>query len=469
MCMKMGRKGLNVGLIFMLVLLVFSFYATGILADSQNSLAVSKSYTQSTVISEFYQLPVKFYLNITNHNINDDYITIYTLLNMNIFPNSPFVVKAGETIIVPVSVYIKKRSIGKYTYTYYIKGNYGTVRDSFTAKIVSLNDALNIKLPDISKEDKIITLHLTNKENINFENLTISSNDFIKFSKTIDLGPKQKKDINITLDKNNAGEITAGMHTINLLIGIKGTTIERQELINVEEYKNLKQETNEERHFLIYKTKLTKTNIGNSKTTATLSLTMKPFAKAFTRFSIKPTSIIRYNNNVIAVWQKQLQPNEAFNIEATTNYLWPIILLIIIIAVILLVWKFSKEKVKITKRVTKLKARPKGITAFRVTLNILNKGSTIEDMVVTDMLPGIMNLYEKETKTKPKVNGNKVLWRIGQMLNNEEHILSYVIYSKIKILGKLELPKTKVEYVDEKGQKHKTYSNSVMIINPEAE
>ena len=468
--MKMRRKGLNVGLIFMLVLLVFSFYATGILADNQNSLTVSKSYTQSTIISEFYQIPVKFYLNITNHNVNDDYVSLYTLLNMNIFPNTPFTIKGGETINVPVAVYIKDRPVGKYTYTYYIKGNHETIKDSFSVKVVKLDDALGITMPPVSKKDDYITLHIVNNENVDFGNLTISSNDFIKFSKTITLGPKQEKDVNITLDENNIGNVKAGMHTISLLISVKGTSVERQELVNVEEYKNLKQEVVEKKSFLIYETTLTKTNIGNSKTTATLSLTMKPFTKAFTRFSIKPTSIIRYNNNVIAVWQKQLQPNEAISVKATTNYLWPIILLIVIIAAVLFVWKLSKEKVKITKKVTKLKARPKGITAFRVTLNILNKGSTIEDMVVTDMLPGIMNLYEKETKTKtkPKINGNKVLWKIGQMLNNEEHILSYVIYSKIKLLGKLELPKTKVEYVDEKGQKHKTYSNSVMIINPEA-
>jgi len=74
-----------------------------------------------------------------------------------------------------------------------------------------------------------------------------------------------------------------------------------------------------------------------------------------------------------------------------------------------------------------------------------------------------MRHHEYGLTLPDKIEGNKLYWRIGDMLPGEEKIISYVCFSKIRFEGRLELPAAKLKYINKKGQKVVDNSNKATL------
>jgi len=59
---------------------------------------------------------------------------------------------------------------------------------------------------------------------------------------------------------------------------------------------------------------------------------------------------------------------------------------------------------------------------------------------------------------------NKLQWNFEKLEPNQTLLLSYIMYSKVKPVGSVELPKANVSFVDEKDKQRVVSSNKVLVL-----
>jgi len=103
--------------------------------------------------------------------------------------------------------------------------------------------------------------------------------------------------------------------------------------------------------------------------------------------------------------------------------------------------KFSKRNMNLRKKVTFVKAKG-GEFALKVSLFVHAK-KYIEKVQIIDRLPSLVKIYEKfggETPTKVDEANKRIEWNFEKLETGEIRVISYIIYSKVGILGKFALP-----------------------------
>jgi hypothetical protein len=91
----------------------------------------------------------------------------------------------------------------------------------------------------------------------------------------------------------------------------------------------------------------------------------------------------------------------------------------------------------------------------------------VEKIKIIDKLPNIVTLYEKFGAIAPDtvdVKNRRLEWNIEALNKGEERIFSYIIYSKIGVFGKFELPVARAVYELE-GQVKEATSNKSFFVN----
>jgi hypothetical protein len=213
-------------------------------------------------------------------------------------------------------------------------------------------------------------------------------------------------------------------------------------------------------NFFGYRNILTKTNEGNIKETVTLTISLSNFEDAFTHFNVPPTSKV----NHVASWQRELQPGESFSAEASTEYTIPIIIIIILAIILISYIVFLKKKVIVKKKVIKLKTKG-GEFAAKIVIAVKNVGNDINSIILSDRLPGNTKLYEKFGSVKPdKIEKYKLEWNFSALAPREEIIVSYIVYSKVGMIGPLQLPEAVFAFTDHNGKRHSATSGKTYVM-----
>ena len=96
--------------------------------------------------------------------------------------------------------------------------------------------------------------------------------------------------------------------------------------------------------------------------------------------------------------------------------------------------KYSTSKLTLKKKVSFVKTKG-GEFALKVSV-IARARSYVENIKITDRLPGMVKLYERYGSIAPDRVDNKnrrVEWDIESLGQGDERMFSYIIYSKIGI------------------------------------
>jgi hypothetical protein len=103
--------------------------------------------------------------------------------------------------------------------------------------------------------------------------------------------------------------------------------------------------------------------------------------------------------------------------------------------------------------------------ALKVTVR-LKAHKHVTNIKINERLPGMAKLYEKFGRKPDKFDERTKLlsWNIPDLNSGEERIITYIIYSKMKILGKIELSPTHVSF-DQGGKNNETLSNRTFFVN----
>ncbi len=407
---------------------------------SEPNLEIKKIDKGSVIISELDN-PAVFDFIINNKGAEEKF-EIYSLISVSMGPKGFFTLKNGENkleVLAFPDEEIRKNK-GFFRFEYELKGiDSGAFKDTLLIKIVPLKEVLDISVSPLSPSDKEATITIKNKENTNIERIDLSlDSPFFEEKETISLEPFESK--NITLQVNlDEKKLNAGPYILESTIYLEGKEEKIESLFNYLEKESLSLEK-EESGIIIKTTKITKKNEGNIPTTATIEIKKNVLSRLFTINSPSPSEIQRSGLSVRYIWNKDLSPNESLEISSTTNYTFPLIIVLLVIVIIFLARVYSQTSVIVKKRVSHVRTKG-GEFALKITLHVKAKKHA-DKIQIIDSLPVMTKLYEQFIKEPSRIDKNtgKLYWNIDRLNAGEERTFSYIIYSKLNVVGRFELP-----------------------------
>lgn len=449
------------------MLIVILFSASLI---SAMNLEISSKQVSDSVITGLDK-PAIFDITIKNLGETEENLTIHSLVGVDILPKESFMME-GKTIktkrvsLMPLESMNSKE--GPITFEYIVKNSNNEIqKDSITINIMSLENVFTITPEPINPKSEKINIRIKNRATYDFDDLKLkmSSVFFSDYEKILPLKSLESGEIEIMLDKEKLKTIDAGHYLLKIQIETNGKTAKKDSLIKFLEQPNIEtKETNE--GIIIRRHEVFKKNLGNVKERITINSEKNLISYLFTTVSPLPTESEVKGFKKIYTWEKELLPDEELKVVVTTNWLYPILIVIFIIVIFIMIEKFIERDIYFRKNVSFVRTKG-GQFALRIMLRVKSK-KFIERINIIDKLPHLVNLYEKFGATQPDkidLKNRRLEWNIESMNKGEERIFSYIIYShKVGVVGKFELPSARAVY-ERDGKIKEATSNRAFFIN----
>jgi len=459
------KKVRNIGILFC----ISAFLLVVLTASVVNaaSIEIKKTAIHDVVTLEETNIPAIYNLTIINSG-SDDLFHIYTLLEAKMLPIINFQVPGLKetTILVtvrPLKQLKEKCGIGLCSLEYYLKGEIaGAIVDSINVKIMPLNETLRIDFPRVISQDaSIFVFNITNRRNIDLGQVILNfDSEFSKIEENITIPADSSQKIELLLDVDALKAAEAGDYNVRLDFLIGGYNYVVEKNVNLQEYLNIVTTESYRLGFLGIKKIITRTNEGNAPQLVTIEITKNRFEQSFTSSNIKPT----YEKQGIMGWQRELEPGESFTVEIKTDYTLPILFLIIVIIIILYFYFTKRPRLLVKKKAFRVKSSG-GEFALKIVIHIRTIGHEAHGVVCHDRLPPISQVYKKWGLVRPdRIEGNRMTWNIGTLGPGSERVISYILYSKIKPIGTITIPRLSAVYIDHKNQRRTVYSNQLLIL-----
>jgi hypothetical protein len=434
----MIKKGLAFLVLFFLITISFA---------SALDLEVTKIEKEPVIISELKN-PAIFDFAINNRGAAD-MVEIYSLVGVAFEPKETFNLHAGNTT-TEVKAYPSEEARAKdgtYAFEYQIKGTGEDIfKDKLAIKIVKLKDVLEITPKDIRYGDKNTAITLRNAQNLDLDDARVKFKSiFFEEEKSLSFKPFESKNITLDVMTENVKDLEAGHYVVTVELGVENATAEIEKTVNYLERENI--ETKKESSgWIIRTTTITNTNKGNLEVPDKIEVAKNALTRLFTTTSVEPLSTERKGVVVEYRWERDLKPAESWTVEVTTNYTLPFILILLVIASAFFVYVYSRTSVVLSKRCSYVKTSG-GQLALKIILRVKARKS-VESVEIFDRIPMAMKLYEKAGmphKFDDKMG--RLSWKVERLNAGEERIFSYIVYSPIRIVGRLELAPATVHFV----------------------
>ena len=454
----MKKKAL---LLFLIILISLS-----IITISAINLEVKSEPISNSFLVELDE-PAIFDLTIKNLEKKDTF-KIYSLVGINITHN-PIILANEETKKVRIYVTPQdslKNKLQSYVFEYKIKYSNNDIQsETLTLNIVDLESSFSIKAEPIGPNTKKIILDIKNNIMKNFKNVEFKiSSKFFEHEEKISLKANEKKFIEIMIDQEKIKTLNAGNYIMNTQIRLKDHIANIESQIKFLETEGI--ETSETKEgIIIQRSEIIKKNTGNVKKLVKITMEKNLLAYIFTTRNIATTKIETNGFIKKYIWEKVLIPNEEIKIVTKTNWLFPIFILIIILMGVRLIRKSIYDNLELSKKVSFVKTKG-GQFALKVTIKARAK-KHLEKITIIDKIPPIVKLYNKFGTISPDkidLENKKLHWNLSSLNKDETRIFTYIIYSKIGIMGRFELPETRAVYEDE-GELKETISNRSFYVN----
>ena len=408
-----------------------------------------------------------FDLKITNLGATDNF-EFYNLLGFEMFPVGTTLINQGETknIELKISPIGELSSRGIYTFNYFIRGQDASeITKELSFKIVDLKDSFEIGTRKIDSKSNSIEIYFYNKLNFNFEEIDLKVNSaFFEFKETFTLGPNKRKDFTVELNKEDFKKLTAGFYTLNAKINVEDKKIEIEEVIEFTE-SNILTITKKDYGVLINTKIITKTNEGNILEKSQTTLEKNILSRLFTSFSPEPDIVERKGSIVSYTWSKEIKPGESLEIIVRTNWVFPFLAIFFIITIIILAKQYSKTDLLLRKKVSFVRTKG-GEFALKITVFAKAK-KYVERVSIIDRLPALTKIYKRfggEQTTRIDEKNKRIEWVFEKLEENETRVLSYILYSKIGVVGKFALPPATAIY-EKQGKIKETKSNNAYFVS----
>jgi hypothetical protein len=457
---NMKKEGL---IVFLAVILIAIPFAS---AD----IDLAEKAVNPVVIKEL-SMPAAYDITIANDNIYGDSFMIDTLLDINIMPKDKVFVSGNDKQTVSIELYpsleMKDLQSGNVVITYYVKGDQTPVKEStMDLKFISMEDLVSIQMPSsISKDAENLYINLKLTEPMTLDSTLTIVSELESYMSQVSL-TENGIDLVIPL---KAVKPNAGTYEIKFTFEIGDSVYTGSKDIILESVIATEEGNEETGWFLNKKILMTKENTGNAVSDITITLEKSLVSGLFTTFDVKPTAIRKSGNTVTYEFTKELNPGESLVVNAKTSYYLPLIIIILIIIAVWLVLVVFTPQVKVYKKAVKVRTKT-GVFATKIVLSVKNKGKKgVNNLKIIDRIPPFTELVPEKfgTISPSEIKKRALIWNLDTLESNEEIMLSYIVYSKLTIIGKLDIPTAFATYMNVKGKMHEAHSNKLAVIAPE--
>ena len=457
----MAKRDFRINLIFLAVLLVF---IQAISSASALNIEVEKSAVSTVVVAEVNQ-PAVFNFKIKNLGDTDSF-EIYSLVGIDFSPRGTFQILRTEVKELEVKVYPDERvrsKEGVFNFVYNIKGSTGIFEDRISVSIVKMKNLFEIYSDDMIVDSDSASAYITNKENTTLNDVNVRlSSVFFDYTTNLSFNPYEKKSLVIKLDRGKTKSITAGTYKLLTDVKIDDTTEKLEGEIKYIEMTEFKTEAKKTGAVIITEA-ISKVNEGNVPAIAQIKISRDAFSGIFTTFNIAPEKVERRGLVVTYTWLVEVLPAGELEVIAKTNYIYPVLIVIFIIVIVFLLKAYFGTNIELKKDVSFVKTKS-GDFALKIKLHARAK-RFIERITIIDRLPPLVKMYEKYGAIPPdKVDekNRRLIWNVESLSAGEERIFSYIVYSKIGIVGRFALPLATAIY-EINGKIKEVMSNQVFL------
>lgn len=423
--------------------------------------------SDTRVIIKDMDTSIKLTLKITDAPAGS--YNVYTLSDISITPSEIFSIDGEITKEFTLKSTDSLENInGYYAFTYTLhRRTVEQIDRKLTVKLINLEDALEIVNGSANYETGEVTFHVKNKEDISINGLSakFSSLLFSDVAKEFDLEPFEEYEIRIPVNKEDLEKTKAGNYVINSVFETAEGESEVEGRLSLGEKRGIS--TDEDKFgFLVKDYVITKTNTGNIVENIEITIEKNIFSRLFTSFSVKPNLVEREGFSVEYKWiENRFEPGEIFTLRIRTNYAVPLVVLIVFVLAYFGIKKYAKTKVEIKKSVSPVKAK-NGEFALKIKISVKAKNN-VENVTLIDQVPPIVKVYNKFGTSKPSkvdVNSRRIHWNLGDLDEGEERIFSYIVYSKIGVVGKFSLPEAMAVF-EKNGEIYEVTSKKVFFMS----
>ena len=352
---------------------------------------------------------------------------------------------------------------GRYNIEFFIKNIAGeSIVDKLPVSVIDFENVINFEYKSIHPDDTHATVILQNKENAIIEDVEINfKSPFFDETNKVSIDPKSSTELEILLDKERSRGYEAGEYETVQTIILEDKEITSENSVNFLEKSGISVKE-EKTGFIIREKTITKTNEGNVHTSASIDDRKDIVSRLFTSYNVEPSEKSRSGLFADYYWEENLAPGESLIIVARTNYTLPFIIIILIVALVVFVRSSSFTPLSLDKKVSLVKTKG-GEFALRINISVKAR-KNVSDLVLSDRLPAMTQLYSKHGRMPDRVEDKQLYWNIGHLNSGEERFFSYVIYSKMKTVGKFELPSARAKF--KHGDKHENvFSNKAFFLS----
>jgi hypothetical protein len=448
-----------------MVLLLFAFLLVAPFAFAFD-LEIEKQSANEVMILGLNE-PAIFDLKISSIGSSEN-IMFYSFFSQDVYPKGTVHV-GGEATEVPLKIYPPQNiKTGYYTFDYYIRNDKGLeIPQTLTVNVINFEDAFEIGSAEFDPESTTLNIYIHNKVSFNFENISVKfSSSFFELNKEFTLGPNQRNDFTITLNKEDFKKLMAGYYTFNADIEVKGVQTSLEGTLKFSEKDILT--TNKKTYgFIINTNVIEKTNEGNVLAKTETVIKKNIISRLFTHFSPEPNTVERAGFKVYYTWYNDIAPGEVLKITVKTNWILPFAIILLIVMVVILVKKTSNRNIILKKKVSFVNAKG-GEFALKVMILVEAK-NFIEKISVIDRLPFLTKVHEKfggEHPSRVDEKNKRMEWNFERMQPGERRVFSYIIYSRIGVLGKFALPPVTAVYEREGKVKEAQSNQAFFMLEP---
>ncbi|MBS3117566.1 hypothetical protein J4430_01670 [Candidatus Woesearchaeota archaeon] len=331
--------------------------------------------------------------------------------------------------------------------------------------VVSPKDLISVEttLPERVIPGKGLTFDVKLRNTINtiLDSATvIISSELFEEQRTVKIFPYQELTIPIKFDVLSS--TSPGIYALDVVV-FESNTLRGQSSQEFEIVKNpnIHESLEQLDGFLQDRFVVTKTNNGNYIVEERFSLPVSSLSKPFTRASVPPTE----KREDSWVWVFELAPGESFNLVAVKDYRSLFVLFLVLVFAGVILYYFATRKVTISKSIFTVKEDDQGVSNLKVMLHVKNRSKRVEHVKIMDILPELVTPSKEFGTLSPDniqrgVHGIRLTWELATLEPGEERVVSYMVHSKMRIIGKLTLPNAIVQF--RKAHKlYTVYSNRV--------
>ncbi len=448
---------------------IYLLFVALVLFAQVSAIQITPQYPTNIIVRGFNNV-IPLTLKITDA-VPGNY-NLYTLSDMSIQPSSTFRIDSpsfNKTFIIKPNENLNINGNYAFAYTLNHRG-VKKYKQEILLKLLKLKDVIKISSASISPASNHISFYVQNKEAVYLKNLTATfSSVLFNVTTTFDLKPNERFVIPVNVKPSLMSKTSAGVYVVNGRFKAGKGDVSIEGNLYIGEKKNIT--TLDDKSGLLIRTEtISKVNAGNVAEPIKIQMERNIFSRLFTTFSVAPNSIQRDGMTIHYSWMKgNLMPSESYTVRAETNYIFPFLILLFLSLAIAGYLRFAETKLEVRKSVAPMKTKG-GEFALRVTLS-LKARQDVEKVTLSDKIPVMVKIYKKFSTVKPdKIDSErrKIHWTVGNLEAGEERSFSYIVYSKVGIVGKFSLPRA-VSVFEQNGEVQKIDSNNVFFMNEQVD